>query len=99
MKKIRIRELPNWPPDPGGAVLGSWRSPTSEQATLTRVMPKRVDGLVTFVGQFEGHDHSYDFKASSEELAETIREALRNHLGTRVFSLGDLQVELAPEAA
>jgi hypothetical protein len=94
MKKIKIRELPNWPPDPGGPILSSYRIPTSEQAKLTRVMPKQVDGRVTFVGEFEGHDHTYDYAASSEQLAEAIREALRNNLGTSVFGLGDLEVEL-----
>jgi hypothetical protein len=97
MKKIRIRELPNWPPGPGGATLSSYRIPTSEQAKVTRVEPKQANRWVTFVGQFEGHDHSYDFEASSEKLAETIREVLRNHLGTSVYGLGDLEVELEPE--
>jgi hypothetical protein len=93
MKKIKIRELSNWPPEPGGIIRGNSPS-SSEQAKVTRVQPKLVDGLVTFVGEFEGHEHTYDYAASSEELAEAIRETLRKHLETSVFGLGDLEVEL-----
>jgi hypothetical protein len=93
MKKMRIYDLPNWPPDPGGAFLGSSRIPTSERAILTRVGPRLVDGNVTFVGEFEGNEHTYDFNATSEDLAERIREALRQNLGRSIFSLGELEIE------
>jgi len=96
MKKSKIRDLPNWPPEPGGAIQSSYRIPTSDQAILRRVEPKGADGWVTFVGEFEGHNHSYDFKASSEKLAEAIRQALRQNLGTSVFGLGDLEIDLEP---
>jgi hypothetical protein len=96
MKKIRIRDLPNWPPDPGGPYQSSYRSPTSEQAILRRVEPKRVDGLVTFVGEFEGHSHTYDYRASSERLAEAIRKVVGQHLRTSVFGLGELEIDVEP---
>jgi hypothetical protein len=94
MKRIKIRELPNWPPDSKGPTGGSYRLPTNEQAKLTRVEPKRVEGRVTFVSEFERHDHIFDYKASSEKLAEAIRDVLRNNLGTSIYGLGDLEVEL-----
>jgi hypothetical protein len=97
VKKMKIREFPSWPPEPGGATTSSYRSPASDQAILTRVVPKQVDGWVTFVGDFEGNDFSYDFNAPNERLAETVREALRKNLGTSVFGLGDLVVEVEPE--
>jgi hypothetical protein len=94
MKKTKIRNLPNWPPDPGGLYQGS--TPASEQAILRTVEPNRVNGLVTFVGEFEGHNHTYDYRASNEKLAEAIRQVLRQHVGTSVFGLGELEVDVEP---
>jgi hypothetical protein len=88
MKRIKIRELPNWPPQPGGT---NSDRPAPNQVSLTTVEPKQVDGLVTFVGEFQRKPLTYDYTASSETLAEAIREALRSNLGT---SIGDLDVEL-----
>jgi hypothetical protein len=96
MKKTKLRVLPNWPPDPGGPIQSSYRVPTTEQAILRRVEPKRADGWVTFVGEFEQHNHTYDFMASSEKLAEAIREVLGQNLGTSVFGLGELEVDVEP---
>ena len=47
MAIIKIRELPNWPPDPGGTNPNLPAS--SQQAKLKMVSPKQVDCLVTFV--------------------------------------------------
>ena len=71
----------------------------SGKVKLTTVYPKRVSAKVTFVGEFEGQDYPYDFKASGEELAEKIREALRNKLGATVHELGDLEIEVGDRTA
>jgi hypothetical protein len=96
MKKVKLRDLPNWPPDPGGPYQSSYRSPTSEQAILRTVEPKRAEGLVTLVGEFEGHNHTYDYRASNERLAEAIRGVVGQNLGTSVFGLGELEVDVEP---
>jgi hypothetical protein len=96
MKRIKIRDLPDWPPLPGGT---DSNSPASNQVNLTTVSPKLVDGLVTFVGEFERQPLTYDYMASSEELAEAFRKALRNNLGTSVFGLGDVELETGERSA
>jgi hypothetical protein len=73
MARIKIRELPNWPPDPGGTPTCPASSQQAKLAKLKMVLPREVDCLVTFVGEFEG-GHTYDYQASSEKLAEAIRQ-------------------------
>lgn len=96
MARIKIREDPNWPPDPEGTNPNLPAS--SQQAKLKMVSPKQVDCLVTFVGEFEG-EHTYDYRASSEELAEAIRQTLESNLGTSIFGLGDLELEAGEKSA
>jgi len=92
MRKMRIRELQDWPPGPGGPHR-HYKEPTSEQARLTRVDPKRRDAQVGFVCEFEGHEHRYGIKVRSETIAERIREVMRQNIGSTLYSLGDLQFE------
>lgn len=93
MRKIRVRELPNWPPEPGGSYPRAYESPTSEQALVTRVEPHRIDRHITFVAEFKGNRHTYDFEASTEKLAARLRELLGKNLPTTVFALGELEIE------
>ena len=90
-KRIKLRDLPHWPPLPGGT---DSYNPSSNEVKLTAVQPKLVDGLVNFNGEIEGRRLTYDYAASSETLAEAIREVLKNNLGTSVSGLGDLEVEV-----
>jgi hypothetical protein len=50
------------------------------------------------VGEFEG-EHTYDYRASSEKLAEAIRQTLESNLGTSIFGLGDLELEAGEKSA
>jgi hypothetical protein len=91
-KKIRVRELDYWPPDPGGPG-GNYKVPASGEAILSRVVTRKVEHLV-FVATFEGREHSYDFDAPTEDVAKQLRQAFEKNIGKTVFDLGDLQIEV-----
>lgn len=92
--QIRVRELQDWPPRPGGAfVPRGFKDPASGEATLSRIVSREGE-LLTFVGKFEGRDYTYDFTAPNENVATQLEEAFGKHLGKSVFDLGDIQVEI-----
>jgi hypothetical protein len=96
MSKIRIRLLPNWPPGIAGTLElpgGNFAVPEDEKTRLKMVYPKSADGTVTFLGEFEGHDFAYDYVASSEEIAKSMRETLRDNIGASISELGKLEIE------
>jgi hypothetical protein len=96
MKKIRIRELPNWPPGIAGTLQlpsGAFAVPEDKKTRLKMVQSKTTDGDVTFLGEFEGQDFTYEYVASSEELAEAMRATLRGNVGASVSQLGELELE------
>jgi hypothetical protein len=93
MKKVRLRDLPEWPPAPGGAYDSHTRFPIGGEATVNEVFPVR-DKAVTFRGTFEGNPSSYHYVAPSEQTAERIHRAIAANLGKTVSELGDLEVEI-----
>jgi hypothetical protein len=92
MLGTRVMSLPNWPPDPGGATPGRYISPSSEQAIIARAEPRIKDRLVTFVGTFEGLEHTYDYEAPSEEIASSLRRLIGGSVGKSVYQVGLLEV-------
>jgi len=92
MKKIRVMDLPDWPPQPGGRYDGSYRVPTSEQAILKS--SERTSGsFVTFVCEFEGKEHTYDLEVKNDELARKLEKVLRANVGKSIMQIGFLEIE------
>jgi len=58
---MKIRDLPNWPPDPGGPFKASYKSPASDQAILKELV-RVQDNSVTFTATFEGTEFTYDYE-------------------------------------
>jgi hypothetical protein len=93
MRKIRIRDLDDWPPESGGA-FGKGeilRVPPSEatMSTLGRVAGRKV----MFGCLFGGREHSYDYEAKSWEIAEQLADIIKKNIGQSLFSLGDSEIE------
>jgi hypothetical protein len=102
MKKVRLRSLPEWPPSGGGTSQfpgGSFTTPDNEKTILANVYPKRADGKVTFLGESENRQFTYDYTAPNEKLADIIREKLRTNIGTSICALGDLEIEISEGSA
>jgi hypothetical protein len=93
MQKIRVRALPDWPPQPGGALESGTRSPTAGEAVVYDVFP--LNGTtVTFRAKLEDHPHSYDVKASSEQIANQIHNVVAANIGKTVAELGEFEIEV-----
>jgi hypothetical protein len=98
VKRIRLRELPNWPPAPGGAYASGTEFPMGGEATATELVPA-MGTSVTFRGTFRGAPHSYHFVAPNEKIAEKVHEVIGGNLGKTVSQLGDLEIEVEESAA
>jgi len=92
VKKVRIRELPDWPPQPGGAYDASTVFPTGGEATIAEVFPMR-DRTVTFRGDFHGR-HSYHYKAQTAKVAQQVYDIVAASIGGTVASLGEHEIEI-----
>jgi hypothetical protein len=93
MRKITLRELANWPPEPGGAYESGTVFPVAGEAVVVEIFPVR-DAMVTFRGEFGKYPHSYHYKASSEKIASQIHAVILANLGKTVAELGDLEIEI-----
>lgn len=93
MSKFRLNELPDWPPQPGGAYRSGTRFPTAGEAVIDDVFP--LDGTtITFRAQLEDQPHSYHYKASSETIANQIHNIVAGNIGKAVAELGDFEIEV-----
>jgi hypothetical protein len=90
---MRIRELPEWPPQPGGFFDRSFTVPTTEQGILKEVV-RSHHNWVTFVCSFDGRDHTCDFEAPDHEYALQIEQILKNNIGKSLFEIGEIEIPL-----
>jgi hypothetical protein len=88
---MKIRDLPNWPPKPGGALNASNKTPASDQAILNQLV-RVQDNSVTFTATFEGKDFTYDYEVPNSKLAKDLAEVLSRNIGKTVVQLGDAEV-------
>jgi hypothetical protein len=93
MRKITLRELPDWPPEPGGAYESSTVFPVAGEAIVIEIFPLS-NAMVTFRGEFGKYPHSYHYKASNEKIASQIYAVISTNLGKTVAELADLEIEI-----
>ena len=89
---MKIKDLPNWPPEPGGAFNASYKSPTSEQAVLKELV-RVQDNSVTFTATFESKQFTYDYEVANSKLAKHLAEVLERNIGKTVMQLGAIEIE------
>ena len=70
---MKIKDLPNWPPQPGGAFNASYKSPTSDQAILKELVRVR-DNSVTFTATCGGKQLTYDYEVANSKVAKHLAE-------------------------
>jgi hypothetical protein len=70
---MKIKDLPNWPPQPGGGFNASYKSPTSDQAILKELV-RVQDNSVTFTATFEGKQFTYDYEVANSRVAKTLSD-------------------------
>lgn len=93
MKKIPVRELPNWLPRPGGAYDSYSRFPRSDEAVVAAIFPVIADQVI-FMCEFEEQRHSYHYFAPTEKIATQVHEVVSKNLGKILSELGDFYIEI-----
>jgi hypothetical protein len=91
-RRMKMEDLLNWPPEPGGAFHASYKSPTSDQAVLKELVGVQ-DNSVTITATFEGKQFTYDYELANSRLAKTLAEVLARNIGKTVMQLGDVEVD------
>jgi hypothetical protein len=89
---MKIKDLPNWPPVPGGAFNASYKSPTSDQAVLKELV-RVQDTSVTFTVSFEGKEFTYHYDVPNSKLAQNLGEVLARNIGKTVTQLEAVEVD------
>jgi|SRR5579859_2103331 len=94
MKKIRIRYLNDWPPEPGGSYeKGDNLRPSASEAVITRFQ-RSHDNKVVFTCTFGERKFSYDFVAENNEIAGQVAEVVKQSIGKSLEQIGDVEIEL-----
>jgi hypothetical protein len=93
MKKPTVRELPGWPPGPGGAHRPGAYFPNAHEAVVNEMFPLRENAL-TFRCIFNGDSYSYHYFAESEKIARQLHALVQKNIGKTVAELGDLEIEI-----
>jgi hypothetical protein len=91
-RRMKIKDLPNWPPEPRSAFNASYKSPTSDQAVLKELV-RVQDNSVTFTTTFEGKQFTYDYEVANSRLAKTLVEVLARNIGKTLMQLGAVEVD------
>jgi hypothetical protein len=91
MKMVKLRDLPNWPPPPGGAYDGGTLFPVATEVVINEIFPV-IETMVTFRGESAGYPHSFHFRASSEKIASRIQTIISANLGHTVAELGEFEI-------
>jgi hypothetical protein len=92
MRKITLRELPDWPPEPGGAYESGTVFPVAGEAVVIEIFPVS-DAMVTFRGEFGKYPHSYHYKASSEKSPLRSMQSYSRIWERRSQNLGTLRLK------
>lgn len=89
---MKIRELPDWPPSPGGSYHWTHRTPASDQAVL-KALVRVQDDWVVFTSTFEGKEQTYDFQTPSAAMAKNLAEIVQGNAGKKtVMEMGELEL-------
>lgn len=93
-----ISEATNWPPRYGGATVPGRDIPRFGDGALYSVYPEN-GCIITFTGGFADQEDRWHLKADTAQRAEKITEILRQNVGKRLTSLGDLEISATMSTA
>jgi hypothetical protein len=93
MKKILLRDLRGWPPEPGGAYDSYSTFPDSDEAVIAAVFPL-VEDQVIFTCEYERRRHSYHYFAPNEKIAKQVHEIVSKNAGKKLSDIRDFEIEI-----
>ena len=89
---MRVMNLPNWPPDSGGAFKTGDVFPISPESVIIEGVVRVAGKTITFTCAFNGKQQAYDFSAPDEKTAEKVAVILKNNVGKTLFSVGMMEI-------
>jgi hypothetical protein len=93
MRKIRVSDLDNWPPEPGGSFgKGYVLRVTPSEAKLSG-LHRRAGRRVTFECTCERNTYTYDYDAKTERIAVQLAVIVLKYIGKPLSSFGEIEIE------
>jgi hypothetical protein len=93
MRKLRVRDLDEWPPPTGGAFAPGKMPRVSPGDAIVRTFIRKVGRNIRFGCWLEGTSYVYSYEAKTENIAEQLQSIIKNNLGKSLFSLGDFEIQ------
>jgi len=90
-QSMKVRDLENWPPEPCGIHKATFVSPLAEQAIIQKVL-HMFDIWITFICEFEGNDHTYDFQTCDNTMPPRLKVILEGNIGKSLCSIGGIEI-------
>jgi hypothetical protein len=89
---MKLRDLPGWPPDAGGAFSPGDRFAIRPGQVTIKDVQAVVKNRVTFSGTFDDRVVTYNYMAPDEKLAEKVAAILKANTGKDLLSVGDKDI-------
>ena len=90
-----VRDLPNWPPEAGGAKIHGGRAAISPKDVTIRVITKIRNHQVEFTVNFGHGLVRYTQRTGNRRDATGFAQILKDNVGKTLFSIGEIEL---PEA-
>ncbi len=90
---MRVRDLPGWPPQWAGVYTGTDKFARGEDGTLKNLRWSDQTGLLIFVIEYEGREHSGNLKLD-KALAAKVIMVLTPEIGRPIKEI--VNIEIAP---
>jgi hypothetical protein len=93
MRKLRVRDLDEWPPQTAVAFAPGKMPRVSQEEAIVRVFIRREGRSVRFGSLLGGASYAYTYEVKTENLAEQLETIVKNSTGKSLSSLGELEIE------
>ena len=93
MRKLRVRDLEEWPPQTAVAFAPGKMPRVSPEEAIVWVFIRREGHSVRFGCLLGGASYAYTYEAKTKNIAEQLQSIIKNNVGKSLFSLGEFEIE------
>jgi hypothetical protein len=93
MRKLRVRDLDEWPPHTAIAFAPGKMPGVSQEQAMVRVFIRREGRSIRFGCLLGGASYAYTYEAKTENVAQQLESIIKNNVGKTLFSLGEFEIE------
>ncbi len=88
---MRVRDLPGWPPQWSSVYSGTDKFATGEDGVLKKLRSSEQTGLLIFVIEYEGREHSGNLKLD-KALAAKVIMVLTPEIGRPIKEIANMEI-------